>query len=498
MIYKILLIVLWSGLIILAQDIPPVAVIYNTNYANGYQIAEYYSQKRNIPAQNLIGLPLSTDEVISKEYYYTMIRDPLKAELESRGIRDKIKYLVTTKGMPLKIRTQTNYCDVYNQSGGGAIESFLCVLYDENSDYCTTSRIVNPYYDKGEPFRNFSYDFIAYCPDYITGKVSYLVSRLDAYTPEEVFDMIDRSVAADTSGEGYYILDDHPGAQGFEPWAMKNASLNLASMDLERYTLYDSSTAHIVSDTLQLKPLSGYCSRGRHAVDNNRIPPSMGWSQQYGYLGGNEFKWLNGAIFTTYESFNGYSFLLQDDGCPGQFLGHKDEQNLVSDFIRDGGTAGIGNVFEPFVSGAARVDILFKYYAAGHYFIDAAYMSLSFLTGMNSVVGDPLCRISNKIYQPPANPVIGANLTLYYNFPNPFSYNTIVRYRINENSRVKLTLYNILGELVLTVPEEAKPAGEYDIPLSLKALPSGIYFYRVTANGESATGKMTFQSENRP
>jgi hypothetical protein len=117
---------------------------------------------------------------------------------------------------------------------------------------------------------------------------------------------------------------------------------------------------------------------------------------------------------------------------------------------------------------------------------------------MNTVVGDPLCRISNKIYQPPASPVGGSNLTLYYNFPNPFSYNTVIKYRINESARVKLTVYNILGELVLTIPEETKAAGEYDIPLSLKSLPSGIYFYRVTANGESATGKMVLQADNQP
>ncbi len=80
----------------------------------------------------------------------------------------------------------------------------MCILYDEEADFCSTPRIVNPYYDKGETFRSFTYDFLSYCPDYVSGKVSYLVSRLDAYTPEDVFKMIDRSVAADTSGTGYY------------------------------------------------------------------------------------------------------------------------------------------------------------------------------------------------------------------------------------------------------------------------------------------------------
>ncbi len=292
------------------------------------------------------------------------------------------------------------------------------------------------------------------------------------------------------------IIDDHPGAAGYEPWAMKNASLNLASQGLQDYVLYDSTTLHILADTLHSKPLIGYTGRGRHAENNNTVPVSMGWTEQNGYLGGNKFNWLRGAVFTTYESFNGYSFFYSDDGCPGQNLGHRDEQNLIADFIRDGGTAAIGNVYEPYISGVARVDIFFKYYAAGHNFIDAAYMSLTFLTGMNVVLGDPLCRISNKIYQP--TPVTLNKLTLYYNFPNPFSYNTTIRYRLTEKAHVKLRIYNILGELVFEVPEETKDPGEHNIPLSFKAFASGVYFYRLTADGESAAGKMVFQVENRP
>jgi uncharacterized protein (TIGR03790 family) len=489
----ILLIILFPLTFCFSQEKSIVAVIYNTNYDFGYDIATYYAERRGIDEKYIIGISTVTDEVISKDYYYEMIRDPVKNEIIRRGIKDDLKYLVTTKGMPLKIDIVGDPCAVYNQDGGGAIESFLCILFETATDNCTSPKIVNRYYDSGNPFNSFAYDFITFCPEQLTGTISYLVSRLDAYTPEDIFKMIDRSVAADKSGKGFYIIDDHPGAVGYEPLAMRNARDNLSNFGLSEFVIYDSTTVHVLSDTLENKGIIAYCSRGQHAFNSSSNPVTLGWSEENGYLGGNRFNWLNGAIFTTYESFNGYSFYYRDDGCPsGQKLGHRDNQNLVADFIQDGGTAGIGNVYEPFLSGVSRVEAFFNHYARGHYFIDAAYMSLSFITAMNVVVGDPLCRISDRIHDEtdPGDTLKIEKVSLYRNYPNPFKDITSVSFALVNEGNVRLAVYNSLGEEILTVINERRSSGIHTIEVSLNSFPSGVYFYRLNVEGRNFIGKM--------
>lgn len=79
---------------------------------------------------------------------------------------------------------------------------------------------------------------------------------------------------------------------------------------------------------------------------------------------------------------------------------------------------------------------------------------------------------------------------LEQNYPNPFNPSTTIKYSIPELSKVKLTLFNLLGEEVTTLINEEKIAGNYSVDFNATSLPSGVYFYQLRAGGFVETKKM--------
>lgn len=70
---------------------------------------------------------------------------------------------------------------------------------------------------------------------------------------------------------------------------------------------------------------------------------------------------------------------------------------------------------------------------------------------------------------------------LYQNYPNPFNPTTTIRYELPKESRVKLEIYNILGQKVATPVDEEKNAGRYEVRWDAARFSTGVYFYRLQA-----------------
>jgi hypothetical protein len=86
--------------------------------------------------------------------------------------------------------------------------------------------------------------------------------------------------------------------------------------------------------------------------------------------------------------------------------------------------------------------------------------------------------------------------SLENNFPNPFNPSTVIRYSLPFDSNVKLTVYNSLGQLVVSeLSSGFKKAGTYDVNFNAWSLDSGIYFYTISAN--STDGKHSFSSTKK-
>lgn len=70
------------------------------------------------------------------------------------------------------------------------------------------------------------------------------------------------------------------------------------------------------------------------------------------------------------------------------------------------------------------------------------------------------------------------------NYPNPFNPTTLVSFTLPQAARVQVSLYNILGQQVFQNDLGQLVKGMHSWKIDGSALSSGIYFYRVTANGK--------------
>lgn len=94
--------------------------------------------------------------------------------------------------------------------------------------------------------------------------------------------------------------------------------------------------------------------------------------------------------------------------------------------------------------------------------------------------------------------LIVSGFYLEQNYPNPFNPITKIKFTIpsvfasgtKQSQQVILKVYDILGNEVVTLINEKKLAGNYEVDFNAKELTSGIYFYKLVANEFSDTKKM--------
>jgi len=80
--------------------------------------------------------------------------------------------------------------------------------------------------------------------------------------------------------------------------------------------------------------------------------------------------------------------------------------------------------------------------------------------------------------------------SLKQNYPNPFNPTTKITYQLPMSGHTKLVLYDNNGRLVQTLLDRNHAAGSYTINFDGSSLPSGVYFYRLTAANFSETKRM--------
>ena len=80
--------------------------------------------------------------------------------------------------------------------------------------------------------------------------------------------------------------------------------------------------------------------------------------------------------------------------------------------------------------------------------------------------------------------------SLSQNFPNPFNPVTIISYQLPETGFVTLKVYDILGNKVVTLVNDEKPTGSYNVSFDASKLPSGVYYYKMRAGNYVETKKM--------
>jgi Secretion system C-terminal sorting domain len=91
--------------------------------------------------------------------------------------------------------------------------------------------------------------------------------------------------------------------------------------------------------------------------------------------------------------------------------------------------------------------------------------------------------VDNELIQP-------ESFTLQQNYPNPFNPSTSIQYTVSSRQFLTLKVYDILGREVVTLVNEEKPAGNYEVEFDGSGLGSGTYFYQLKTDNYIETKKM--------
>jgi len=331
-----------------------VLLIVNDQSAASQQIGDYFAQARGIPNGRMVHISTPENETISRAVFDSDIRAPLEQFILNNKFTN-INYLVTTKGVPLRILDDAGVPGADNAS----VDSELTLIAGPHVNKIGT---IGAY---GNPYHNFDFPFSRE----MTG--IFLVTRLTGYTVADVLSLIDR--AAQPAQAGTFVLDVDASKDPIPGFHTANRWLRDAAGILEtagHFVYLDETNAFIVDQNAVL----GYASWGSNdAFDTNNAKTN--------------FSWLPGSIAETFVSTSARTFT-----SPAVY-----GQSLIADLIAEGATGAKGYVFEPTLGAIARPDILFDRYAKGYTLADSYYAASANLGWQDVVVGDPKMAITNGV-----------------------------------------------------------------------------------------------------
>lgn len=352
-----------------------VVIVANANDADSMELARYYATERAIPMGNICALPLSAGEEIDWNTYVINLQNPLQQWLLDEGwieaiVMDaeddagrrkislsghNISYLVTCRGVPLKIR-QTE--GIPGDSGSNtskafathhaAVDSELALIVA--SDVKRDGFVPNPKFNGRK--RNI------WEPDTMVR-----VARLDGPTYSAIRRMIDAAILVETQGLiGRAVVDiGGPHKRGDDWFGAAVEELNDAGwgvqVDKEKGTL---------SQVARVDNVAWYWGWYTGKINGPFLLPG--------------FEFAPGAIALHLHSFSARSLRLEDDG------------GWSGPLIARGATATFGNVYEPYLEYTHQPQMLTRAFLGGATLGEAAYYAMPVLSWQAIVLGDPLYR----------------------------------------------------------------------------------------------------------
>ncbi len=357
-----------------AAPAPPlprsVAVLYNSSSPDSKALAELYAQARQIPADNLIGLPLPDAEEISRKDFNAKLLEPLVAEYEQRQwwkrqkdsqgnivpVDSQIDVLVCMRGVPSRIAPDPSLPipqpgeKAYLETNQAAVDSELALLGVEGLPL--KGGLKNPYFQHHLEIGQANLPMT-------------LVGRIDAPTPAICERMIRDAVETEKSGLwGMTVIDiakKFPEAIQGDP-ALENIARNSREAG---FPVMVDRFPETLPPNFPLKDTAVYFGWYDWHVSGPFLNPA--------------FKFKKGAVAVHLHSFSAAQL-------------RNPSQNWSAPLLAKGAAATLGNVYEPFLQMTHHFDIFHERLLEGYTLVEAAYMSLPVLSWQNVVLGDPLYR----------------------------------------------------------------------------------------------------------
>ena len=329
-----------------------VLIVVNTQSADSVKIGEAYAALRNIPETNICRIDCPPIEAVRPNVYEQQIRQPLWRFLANNGLARKISFIVTTRGVPLRILADSVTAHTAQPPPKDtSIDSELALLARRHP---THRGIRNPYLHREEPFDSTHFGF-------------YIVTRLDGPKREQAIGLARRAVAVE-----------------------KHRSY--ATRGFVRFDLYSSELAH--AESVNNAILYNYRFARRQNILSGRIAPPettalpffrsgecyntfffIGWGMKE--YKPQVFSWVQGAIGVCLDPATALTL-------------HDPKKSWTAGAIDAGITASVGHVGQIEPDAFMSVAGLYRYLMAGFTWGEAAYMCLPELSGQSVIIGDPL------------------------------------------------------------------------------------------------------------
>jgi uncharacterized protein (TIGR03790 family) len=363
-----------------------VVVVYNSRLPDSKAVAEHYASVRQVPAKQIFGLALSTNEEISRAEFHDTLQVPLVKKLEANGLwkfssvtraatndqprrkvtqvsKSKIRYAVLCFGVPLKIRADPDLHEVVP-------EKMLAVLRRDEASVDSELAWL--------PLSRTPFPLTGPLPNWIYGTTNLasldptngilLVARLDGPSAMVAGKLVDKSVQ--TERDGFW------GRAYFDARGLARSDTNYFLGDLWILTAAQIARQLGFETTVDDKP--------------GTFPASFPMSHIAIYCG-----WYD-------ANMSGPFALPNVEFMPGAFAYHlysysantlrSTTENWCGPLIAKGATCTMGCVYEPYLGYTPNVAFFMEVLASGHTFGEAAWAAQPVLSWQTAVIGDPLYR----------------------------------------------------------------------------------------------------------
>ena len=363
-----------------------VVVVYNTRLSESKAVAEYYAKLRHVPARQVYGFNLTTNEQMSRDEFRDSLQMPLAHKLEDAGlwkfgsvthtmtnglpgmverrvVASKIRYAVLCYGVPLGITA----VPIAHEPGKEIAHPEL--LRDEAAvdSELAWLPLVEMGVSLAGPLRNWVYGATNIAWLNPTNGI-LLVARLDGPDADIARGLVDKALAAERDGlwgrayfdargldktNGYYLGDE---------WIL-NAGEICREVGFE--ITVDQNPATFPAD-FPMSQIAIYCGWKERNVSGPFALPKV--------------EFMPGAFAYHLDSFSAATLRSTNEYWLGPLLAK-------------GTTCTMGCVNEPYLTGTPNVAVfLARLIAGGFTFGEAAWTAQPVLSWQTTVVGDPLYR----------------------------------------------------------------------------------------------------------